>query len=118
MYPNRDTLLTTFGALRNRRSSGLRGDAGFPAEDRAFARQDPVVAAEAPRLSDHAVAGDDERHGIAADGRTDGARGLRPAEMGGDVRVGRGLAYRDPQEGLPHPDLEVAADKYDPQGLI
>jgi len=53
-----------------------------------FARRTAAVVAEVGRLSDHAVAGDDEGDRVLADGVADSAHGLGEADVKRHVLVG------------------------------
>src|SRR5262249_21751160 len=97
--------------IRRSSSSSFRRNPRLPAEDRALARQTPVIAAEASRFADHPVAWHDEGDRVASDRGADGACRRRLAEMSGDIGIGRGLAHRNAQERFPHADLEIGADK-------
>src|SRR5262249_25181082 len=92
--------------------------AGLPAEHGALAGEPPVIAAQVAALADHAVTRHHERDRVLADRGTDRACRARPAEHGGDLRIGLGASHRNAEQRLPDAELEIRADQHDAQRTV
>src|SRR6478735_8693172 len=84
-------------------------DSGVKSEGYAFQSQQGFLLVQAPRIAgeaavraDHAVAWEHDRDRIAVHRAADRARGVRPADPGGEGAVGRHLAERDTRELVQH----------------
>ena len=78
----------------------------------AFDLEDPELGGDAARRGEaaapavggeHPVAGDDDRHGIAAEREPDRLGGARSADLAGDLAIGSNLAARNPPRRRPDP---------------
>src|SRR6185369_7566214 len=78
---------------------GLRGEgcsqSAFEFKEFALDVEAATVSAECAVGSDDAMAGDDDRNGIAVVGEAHGAKALRTADGAGDVGIGASFAIRD-----------------------
>ena len=92
---------------------------GFPGKHRHFPRCPPLVISEISRFPDDPVTGDEESHRVPCDGRADGARGSRCADLDGDMLVRNRASRRDADESLPHPDLKIRPpDEHVQRGVV
>ena len=109
------------GRLDPTSASGIRHSASGcvrqqPAHEHALVPQKPglavqpaAVADESPVSSDHAMAGDDQRNGIAPVRRRDRAHGGRHADGCGELAIGARAPRRYAAQRAPHARLERRA---------
>src|SRR6185312_7825667 len=85
-------------------------------EQPALSLEPAAVADETSRGADQAVAGDDDREGVAAVRQPRRTGGSRAADGGRQLAVGARLAIGDPEQRPPHDALELAPGE--PQGQL
>src|SRR5215475_4026177 len=78
-------------------------------EQEPLAVEPAAVAGQAAVRADHAVAGHDQRHGVAAVRRSYRAGAVGAADLLGDLAIAAGLAVRDRQQRVPDVLLELGA---------
>ncbi len=81
----------------------------FPANNGCFTGWSPHIAAKHAAGLNHAVAGNEKRHRVAANGRAHRPRGFGMVDLLSDAAVGAQVTHRDFQQRFPYFQLELGA---------